>query len=614
MSKCAEAPPPGEVFGGFLEGPQSGKMLGGDKQTLRIGGWVLSNDPAAQVQVIVSGPGVRTQVGLELLRADVVARLGAAPAQNRCGFLVEVEAVSPLELHVQVDGQDYPWQSIKLLPVDPVWGGRMVSTWEAYCQDRLGEIGPEEAERLESLDARFVETMLFKSPKIFRDLDGARRSGCFSNAELGHLSGFLRDLAAVDLCGRLVGGALELGECRLDNPFGAGHAICRESFASINTLSLRFVAPSGEVFFLLQQVTCADAVYFPCRGTVLLRQHVTVAAIAQAVHHLCSRFSRYLQYSRQRSAHRFLGLLASQGRPYHFYYDVAPAMHGLARQGLLERLPAIVMAHGGDYYSFKALYGLDCEESVRIWPDIDADTLAAAGFWILAGLPFSQGNRLLIEDFDRSLLAHALACVDAGTAAEVEAARACFPLLWFGVTGQKRAWLEQAEAAAAIIGELARAFPGLGVVFDGWTSPLQPSEMDGVESERDAKVVGEILPRLPAGVRTFSVVGANSIRKLAFAQAVDVFIANHATGSMHVGRFARKPGVGHLNTQMPLDLHIHHDTVRVPPEQVRDVPDPANPRIDYTSYSIDWRDVYALLRRLLEERNLACLRLAPPPA
>ena len=50
------------------------------------------------------------------------------------------------------------------------------------------------------------------------------------------------------------------------------------------------------------------------------------------------------------------------------------------------------------------------------------------------------------------------------------------PLVWVGITGQKRCWLEQISGTVHILNKLYEYYPNLGVIFDGWTPSLECSK------------------------------------------------------------------------------------------------------------------------------------------
>ncbi|MFM7512363.1 MAG: hypothetical protein ACKO3F_03195, partial [Cyanobium sp.] len=179
----------------------------------------------------------------------------------------------------------------------------------------------------------------------------------------------------------------------------------------------------------------------------------------------------------------------------------------------------------------------------------------------------------------------------------------CWPLLWVGITGQKRSWVEQVEGTAALLNALQKRYPKLGVVFDGWTPPLQSSDYHRQEARNDDRVIQKIIKRLTFKTRgrVGVIAGLPLLEKVRVGLSVDAFVANYTTGSLNVARICAKPGVGHMGRRMAASKHqhIHHHTREIPAECVQDVSD-ANTPTGYVNYSFAWEESFAILLEILE--------------
>jgi hypothetical protein len=172
--------------------------------------------------------------------------------------------------------------------------------------------------------------------------------------------------------------------------------------------------------------------------------------------------------------------------------------------------------------------------------------------------------------------------------------------LWWGITGQKRSWIEQEQGSAYILDALLADYPNLELVFDGWTCPIDPGEGDAREMENDEAVVAKILSQMQHPVKSTSVIGKTSLEKVAVAMTCDAFVANFSTGSMHVSRFADRPGVLHINTRLLKSQHIQRRAVTVPAFYTKDVVEGDDQRADFVSYSIEPDVILMLLRGVIE--------------
>ena len=145
------------------------------------------------------------------------------------------------------------------------------------------------------------------------------------------------------------------------------------------------------------------------------------------------------------------------------------------------------------------------------------------------------------------------------TLAKVQhARRQHFPLLWIGIRVGSRTWVNQVDGLARLIYRLHTEFPGLGVVFDGFSLPADKSGESSDNEEYDDilrqenRVLNEIIERLkqhhrePPGI--FSIVGSSIYDANVWAHVIDVYVSPYGTLQHKVGWLAHKPGITHANT------------------------------------------------------------------
>lgn len=488
--------------------------------------------------------------------------------------------------------------------------------WRAYCNNQLSSISDAQALALQRLDYEATKSHLLGSTRSYRKVFELKKpdeflSSKFSKAELSQTITLATQLLDEGFCNKLVNEALEQNQVSVQDPFGQGLAYCKESFhISSGVTCLRFISPNQEVFFLFQYVTSGDAIYFPTRDIIFIHQHVNVDLIQSSIHQLCRNFAQHLKYSRNSKQHRFLGLVATQGRPYHLYYDVLLGMHQLHLAGLIERLPALYALRGGVYISMKSLYDFHGVEHIFHGADMELYANEHQGFLLQAGLCYTKQKTLQtkVREMDTYLVDHVLNQMPVNTASEISTALQAFPLVWFGISIQKRAWVEQVEGTASLIRALKRRFPNMGIVIDGWTQNLYPSVYDEAECRREFQIFKEIKSLIPDDIPVTNLIGAQSARKIAFACAIDLFITNYGTASINVARMAEKPGVAHASTTMPKRGHLHYNTIEVDNSWIHDIPHPEVARHDFVSYSLDWERILATAEPLLEAEALELVR------
>lgn len=598
------------IAAAHLDSPVAGTVYGDGPIKAMISGWVLAKEAGtASIKVRVSSHRV-VQIPLSINRPDVRRRIlnDGSDAPLLCGFREQVDLGPASEILIGLNGRDYAWKSIELEPVDPQWLTETKTIWQSFLSAQM--VSSVDAVRLATIDLSVVDALLIGAIKSCHDVKGFLSNSGLLAEQAGLVEAFFNTLANPDLSRDWVSAAMTKGLATLINPFSGCAAFCSSSWLVANGINCLLFRDDGEVFFVFQHVTSADAVYFPQRNLVVLRHHITAQEVRSCVHQLFKNAAQIFVLPEAKNS--FGGVIASHGRPYHFYYDVAPAIQLIHEAGLLEKMPAVFMLEGADYCSMKSLYGFEADEVVWNAAELNKEIASNNRFLIKLGIQFGDATKALVDAFDDRISSRLPGLLSQELKLQLEQARRCFPLVWFGVIGQKRSWNEQVEAGVQLVNSIYRTFPGVGVCFDGWTSPLNPTRRDEVESAQDALLVEEILKRIPDSVPIFNLVGANSIHKMAFAQSIDFFVANYATGSMYVARFAKKPGLGHISNSMNCDGHIHYRTRRVPKTNVSDVVTNEKLRPDFVSYSIAPEVIVNMVAELMRDEPLIDNRMKLP--
>ncbi|WP_423770469.1 hypothetical protein [Pseudomonas sp. NLJ1] len=582
----------------------SHRQLGGAK--LSIAGWFLKDSNTSDTYLLVRNGVVESQIRATVERRDVLCsvlkiseNLLSVHPQLRCGFSasVEVDLSQPVEIFFVADGEEYPWRVIHAAATG-FKAASMQQLWSEFiaCKD-IKRLAGELSGFLTKISDAILEDIIFKGVQVasLKELASGKVPGSIARA-----LPFLNYVTSSDFCINAVETALSKGSVIVPDPFGYGMAFCNESYVmgyEVNVL--RFVSSTGEAFFIFQHVGSADAVYFPTRDVIALTPHLSDALVKGFIYKLIRSIVAVGDYASGERA--FSGVIASHGRPYHFYYDVAPAIDDLHRASLLERLPSIVYYKGADFCSFSKLYGLSVHEEFLAPDEVWGKLLKFKGFYFHVGAVFNQARIENVTNFDRRFISSVrkgMASLDPVTTAGL---MSCYPLIWFGVTVQKRSWLEQVDAAVNILNSLRLVYPEVGVVFDGWTSPVHSTSRDQRETDLDNGIVNQIVKRLDGSISVFNVVGADSVKKIQYASFVDAYVGNSGTGGLHVARFAGRPGVAHLNTKMlNANNHIRKRTRLIDVKHIVDRPEDSDLRMDFISYSLDWQVVYNELVQVIE--------------
>ena len=372
--------------------------------------------------------------------------------------------------------------------------------------------------------------------------------------------------------------------------------------------------------FVFQGVTSCDAVFIPGLNKLIIVCHIIPQNIMSCLREL-SLTPEFYQLDRSRAFH---GYLVGHARPYHCNYDSLLALQRIRDEGELLSEDALFSKDDEAFIDLGSGLGLVQEHQIRTKASLNKLTESQEGYLLKLGLWFYCNHKpdphsfTLANKTDTLFREFARTSSQLASSGALEVLEECKPLLWVGITGQKRCWLEQVEGTAAILNKLYEHYPNLGVVFDGWTPPLvsgDRSDYHRKESRKDNDVIQEIINKLPFRKNgCFGVIaGLPMLEKIRVGISVDLFMANYTTGSMNIARICQKPGVGHMSNKMAdhKAQHIHYCTKVLARALVEDQPDPEN-RIGYMDYSLPWQAVYnKLLEILIELKIQPVTPLAP---
>lgn len=590
-----------------LDSPINGDFLINKVSNITISGWAITRVPASSICIVItSNSKDPITIPLSINRPDVLIKVlgGCSSEKLICGFSGVISVEASFSIQLQVNGKNYSWIDITIEGIDPTLIDDVKNLWESFASSQgflnhkflpLTKIQP-------SLIDQVMGPMLH-----CHNISELMSNNLITSSGAHLFEDFFNTLSSPKLPSYLVDTALRKNQAELVNPFSGRTAFCSTSLLSDFKVNILLFRDLDEFFFIFQHVSSADAIYFPRRKLVIIRHHLTLTIVYNCISQLMENMEQVFSYDNV--VHDFGGIIASHFAPYHFYYDIAPAIQSLQDARLLEKLPTLFIIKGEDFFSIKKLYDHKVNEVVITSNELRLEILRTCQFLIHTGIIGSEGNTPMIEKFDDKVRSRLATLIEPDLRIEIDQSRKCFPLLWFGVNSVKRTWVEQVDAGIDLINAIYQDFPGMGVCFDGWTAPLSPMPLDRFESANDLILVEDILKGIPNSVKTFNLIGRSSIDKMAFAQAIDFFVANYATGSMNVARFSKKPGVGHINNSMNCSGHIHYFTQPVPRESVIDISSGEKLREDFINYSISSKIIINMVAKIMRDFPLIQLRI-----
>ena len=589
----------GEVRAGVLDLPRNRTPQ--LEQNIMFAGWVLrAKEDGAPLQLRLETDQGDHTLELNTDRPSVVSAVLKKDSDARlcCGFRMSVPSFQEGRLYIVTKGEKTLWRTIRCKAepdsVTIETYNRAIEALVQACEGQ-GQLDRSLAKHLKKRSVPQLDAILANGIAF---TNFAKLQSSISPSERVFFSAFKNALTNPNSLLDWIQTATQEGHIAVPHPFCEGQARSSFSVDIDQRTNLLFFSGPCEPFIIFQHVTFADAVFFPKREIALLIQHMpepaTLRAIAEGLHWVATQKRRAIPSKRV-----FGGGISGYGRPYHFFYDIVPAFELLDEANLLGSIPKIYCSAGSFFINLPDAFNdppaLETAEPKALRQRV----LSHGEFHCHLGLPYSRLDQDLNEKVNKRVRATALE-----KHPQPETKKTARHLkLWWGIMGQKRSWLEQEEGTAYILDTLLEEWPDLEVVFDGWTSPIDPNGADAREIETDQSIVSRIISQMKHPVKASSVIGKSSLEKVAIGASCDAFVANYATGSMHISRFASRPGVLHLNTKLPKHLHRHYRAVTVPAALTEDALADADKRADFISYSIDPDTILLLLRSVIETHN-----------
>ena len=239
----------------------------------------------------------------------------------------------------------------------------------------------------------------------------------------------------------------------------------------------------------------------------------------------------------------------------HHLWNDLPGIGRLVSKGMIDSIDKFLVLREplGD---IKQIFSEICGGKVERKTTTDAifDEIVTNNYFVVR-----VGNSVVTSDTVTRVYEVAKTNSQPETLIKVEHARRQHsPLLWIGIRVGSRTWLNQEDGLARLIDALHMKFPGLGVVFDGFSVPADRSaelsdnrEYDEILRQEN-RVVSDIIERLTKHQREtpgiFNVIGSSIYDANVWAHAIDVYVSPYGTIQHKEGWFASKPGIIHTNT------------------------------------------------------------------
>jgi len=401
-----------------------------------------------------------------------------------------------------------------------------------------------------------------------------------------NLESFIKIASSLDFGPEIVDSALINNSIKIKSPLhNSTFAYCDCSFYKAPFNYLRFIS-NDTVFYIIQHFSFCDAIYIPKLG----------------IHHFLSVWidkDNYFKHieritlTSDKKSGIFNSVFVAHNRPYHYNYDMALGLYLLEKKQLLEKIPSLVLNEEKCFFQPSKLINRKINELI-LSDNNFTNYLNQPGFSILAGHQnFNSAKESvycsLFSDLDSRLRSNSELMINSNVVSSIcENLKNCNVTLWFGITSQKRKLINQEEEIARTIKIFCDMFEHVGVVIDGWTSPLKKSENDSNQIASDI-LVAEAIENLTTAenISFYSTIGLTTEEKLNITNYIDVFLANHGAGSMHIDRMGNRFGVTHnSNIWSAADfVHIHNNSYAISQDKIVDF-EPNGKAQDYVDYTV----------------------------
>ncbi|UYV18045.1 hypothetical protein K1Y77_11160 [Halomonas qaidamensis] len=333
-----------------------------------------------------------------------------------------------------------------------------------------------------------------------------------------------------------------------------------EIFASVLKYDYNFIAceDGGSVFFIIQKVKWAQAIYFPERNALYTSSNdrSLVSVLKEVVD------SNLLPLEATRKG-SLLGFLCYSRRPYHYFYNTLPGLEFLySKSKSLIGNVAFVSVRDGDFYNPCSLYKSSSDYLVFDSYQKLNEVLLNESFFVLSTAMSRVGQCL---DFvDDRLLADSSCLADNHVYKRIVNNLESFDVVVaFCLMGERRAWEEQEDVILDLIYEIQSSSLSCFFVFDGFTATDSGFATSDILKSYKEKV-GYVVERSGLKESEFiSMVGMRPKEKILISGKVDLFLSDMATSSMYLSRISKKKGVVHHSPVMNYQGHTHHDVVKI---------------------------------------------------
>lgn len=363
----------------------------------------------------------------------------------------------------------------------------------------------------------------------------------------------------------------------LDHPFFKGITTLVKNSVRIKEVNVVFLTDikGGNRWCFVQSTNFIDAIFIE-EEVLILHDSAFPAKVLSAHNFFIKNKINYSQFFEYENI--FGGFVISHKRPFHYIYDFLRNVH-LFSDHIIKSNKKIV-SEGGEFLPISKIYGMQYEKSENEF------------YLYISSLQAFKAKALNSQNV-RDMEDCILNAVEPSNLPILD--KSDF-ILWIGITGQKRSWIQQIDGYKNIINKVAGTYSNVLVLVDGMTSYYNQEDF----VEEDSRIFESIRTLINPNVKIKSLIGLDYFRKIALAKRVDFFISNGGSGSIVPDRICKLPGVMHSSKDFwTFGYNKSKKSICVPKDRINDLYLHSNLNSPLRSYFIEWSLIFNLMSNLV---------------
>ncbi|MFH7587458.1 hypothetical protein [Oceanimonas smirnovii] len=250
-------------------------------------------------------------------------------------------------------------------------------------------------------------------------------------------------------------------------------------------------------------------------------------------------------YKKEKS--KFKGFWASQKLPYHYFYDVLPAVYKV-NSNVASKID-FSFIKGGAFLELEKKFNLKSYSEKEL-PPLYCEDLRIS----LLKPIFSKS---IIGELDNFLVNKVLSLHGHNNILNPYKKKEKL-FVWINIMEGKRSLANQIDIISSIIELImSRTQKKPFFIFDGMTSSIENTSQENWSNDKHQTTIEKIINICNIHNQSINIHGKKSIDKIICACDVDIFFSDASTSSMYPARFAKKKGLAYGVHPKAYIYHIH---------------------------------------------------------